>query len=61
MSAPVPGTGRSPHCRPRSRGVSGGSRIVPHRFADEGDRGRPFRRLVRRRERNLWRKEATDD
>lgn len=66
MSEPVPGTGRkSPGSRrskrlPGKRGgsVSAGSRALGHRYADEGDKGGWIRRLVRRREARLWKKEA---
>jgi hypothetical protein len=47
--------------RRRSHGVSGSSRIVPHRYADEGDKGPWFRRLIRRREAKLWRGELDND
>lgn len=58
MSDPIPGTGRRRFkwCS-RSTGVSANSRIMPHRYADEGDKGRTFRRLIRRRETRLWRRE----
>lgn len=59
--APIAGTGRWRVHRRRSRGVSASSRIVPHRYRDEGDKGRPFRRLIRRREERLWRREVGDD
>lgn len=62
MSVPVPGTGRSRwHARKnragRPNGLLGSSRIIPHRYEDEGDKGPWFRRIVRRREARLWRKE----
>ncbi|MEU5403751.1 hypothetical protein ABZ348_31215 [Streptomyces sp. NPDC005963] len=38
--------------------MSAGSRILEHRYPDEGDRGPWIRRLVRRREERLWKKEA---
>lgn len=41
----------------RSLGVIANSRIIPHRYADEGDKGRLFRRMIRRREERLWLKE----
>ncbi|WNI28636.1 hypothetical protein [Streptomyces sp. ITFR-6] len=64
MSAPVPGTGRSRwHSRKnragRPNGLLAASRIIPHRYADEGDKGAWFRRIVRRREARLWKKEES--
>lgn len=41
----------------RSRGVSANSHIIDHRYPDEGEKGRLIRRLVRRRETRLWKKE----
>ncbi|WP_432006337.1 hypothetical protein [Streptomyces parvus] len=38
--------------------MSAGSRVLEHRYADEGDKGGWIRRLVRRRETRLWKKEA---
>ncbi|MFF7800214.1 hypothetical protein [Streptomyces olivaceus] len=38
--------------------MSAGSRALGHRYADEGDKGGWMRRLVRRREARLWKKEA---
>ncbi|MFE4451458.1 hypothetical protein [Streptomyces sp. NPDC056796] len=38
--------------------MSAGSHVVESRFADEGDKGGWIRRLVRRREARLWKKEA---
>ncbi|GGY88777.1 hypothetical protein CP967_31255 [Streptomyces nitrosporeus] len=63
MSTPVPGTGRPRwHSRKnragRPNGLLSASRIIPHRYADEGDKGPWFRRIVRRREARLWKKEA---
>ncbi|MER6231773.1 hypothetical protein ABT169_21915 [Streptomyces sp. NPDC001616] len=65
MSKPVPGTGRKSPAALRSKtggksggGVSAGSHVVEGRFADEGDKGGLIRRLVRRREARLWKKEA---
>jgi len=43
--------------RLRSHGLSGASRIIPHRYADEGDKGPWFRRLIRQRENTFWRRE----
>lgn len=60
MSQPVPGAGRSRWHRRRSRGVSANSRMVRHRYADEGDKGQWFRRFIRRREERMWRSEIED-
>ncbi|MET8691761.1 hypothetical protein ABZV65_04350 [Streptomyces bauhiniae] len=61
MSLPIPGTGgKRGRYSTRSRGVSGSSRIIPHRYPDEGDRGPNFRRQIRKREDALWRKEASE-
>lgn len=35
-------------------GVSANSRILPHRYADEGDKGSGHRREIRRKERVQW-------
>lgn len=59
---PVPGTGGHRHkcnCCKRSRagkpsGVLSRERLLPHRYADEGDRGPEFRRQLRRLSRNFW-------
>ncbi|UFD98000.1 hypothetical protein PQC18_gp62 [Streptomyces phage Pablito] len=65
MSEPVPGTGRKSPAARRTKakskngaGVSAGSRVLPHRYADEGEKGGWIRRLIRRREARLWKKEA---
>lgn len=62
--SPVPGTGRKSPAALRARahsktggGVSAGSRVLRHLYADEGEKGRWVRRLVRARERALWKKE----
>lgn len=62
MSNPVPGTGRRRwHSREnragKPNGLTGASRVIPHRYADEGDKGAWFRRLVRHREERQWLKE----
>lgn len=62
MSDPIPRTGRRRwHSRSnragRPNGLLGSSRILPHRYRDEGDKGQWFRRLVRRREERMWRRE----
>jgi len=61
MSTPVPFTGRSHIHRRRSKGVSANSRVLPHRYASEGDKGRRYRRLIRRVEKRFWRREAEFD
>jgi len=54
---PVAGTGmtrRRYHSKKdssRSSGVSGNSRVLPHRYMDEGDNGKGHRREIRRKER----------
>lgn len=53
---PVPGTGGSNYHSKKDSGkggVSGGSRIVPHRYMDEGDKGKGHRREIRRKERPM--------
>ncbi|MEU9605424.1 hypothetical protein [Streptomyces sp. NPDC048057] len=67
MSKPVPGTGRKSPAALRSKtggglrgSVSAGSRILEHWYANEGDKGQWIRRLVRRREERLWKKEARE-
>lgn len=54
-----------PHLRSGGRrkykngaGVSANSRILPHRYADEGDKGQGHRREIRRKERAQWQREA---
>lgn len=42
-------------------GVSGNSRIVPHRYQDDGDNGKAHRREIRRKEERLWRREAEEE
>ncbi|WP_406192456.1 hypothetical protein OH733_05215 [Streptomyces griseus] len=38
--------------------MSAGSHALENRYADEGEKGGWIRRLVRRREARLWKKEA---
>jgi hypothetical protein len=52
---PVPHTGYSRRRKPvNGAGVSASSRVLSHHYADEGDKGRWVRKLVRNRERALW-------
>jgi len=46
--------------RSKNGGVIGNSRIVPHRYMDEGDNGPAHRREIKRREKRLWKKEIED-
>ena len=61
---PVSGRGRRHHYHSRkdhagrSNGVSSGSRILPHRYRDEGDKGKHHRREIRRRETLVWHAEV---
>ncbi|WP_128378527.1 hypothetical protein [Streptomyces cavernae] len=62
MSIPVAGTGRSRYHSKKNRagkpnGVMSSSRLLPHRYADEGDKGPQFRRTIRRLENIQWRRE----
>lgn len=57
MGIPVKGTGRKHYRRTTQGGVSASSHVVSHRYADEGEKGRLMRRLVRRREERLWKRE----
>lgn len=66
MSLPVPRTGRHRwHSRKsragRPNGVLSASRILPHRYADEGDKGRWFRRILRRCEERAWVREFKEE
>lgn len=49
------------YSRAKNGGVIGNSRIVPHRYMDEGDKGPALRREIKRREERLWRKEAEEE
>ncbi|WPH58154.1 hypothetical protein SEA_LUCKYSOCKE_203 [Streptomyces phage LuckySocke] len=52
---PVPGTGTRRYRKSRNgSGVSASSRVLSHYYADEGEKGRTVRKLVRNRERALW-------
>ncbi|AYB70842.1 hypothetical protein SEA_YABOI_264 [Streptomyces phage Yaboi] len=65
---PIPGTGRR-SCRcgfcsqnsSANGGVSASSRILPHRYADEGEKGPLLRREIRRKERAVWLAEAFEE
>ncbi|MEU5900436.1 hypothetical protein [Streptomyces venezuelae] len=58
MSNPVPGTGRRKRRKYKNaRTGTVGSKALPHRFGDEGEKGPIQRRLVRRAETRLWRRE----
>lgn len=58
-STPVPGTGRFKRRKYKhARTGTVGSKILPHRYGDEGEKGPQFRRLVRRSEGRAWRAEA---
>lgn len=61
---PVPGTGKKSPAALRSKtggteggGVSAGSRTIKQHFPDEGEKGSWIRRLARRREARLWKRE----
>lgn len=59
---PVPRTG----CYGRRKyvngsGVSANSRVLSHRYRDEGEKGKILRREIKRKERALWRSEATQE
>jgi hypothetical protein len=65
---PIPGTGRRTcrcgHCSQNSNsncGVIANSRVLPHRYADEGEKGPLLRREIRRKERALWLAEAFEE
>lgn len=61
---PVPRTGsRRWHSGKNSgkTGVIGSSRVLPHRYMDEGDKGKGHNRHIKRLERALWRSEALEE
>jgi|SRR5882757_9134377 len=59
---PVPRTGYSRvHKYANGSGVSANSRVLSHMYADEGEKGRYIRKLVRTRERALWLSEYQDE
>ncbi|WP_424892328.1 hypothetical protein [Streptomyces sp. XH2] len=58
MSSPVPRTGKRKRRKVKNaRTGTVGSKILPGRYSDEGEKGPWFRRLVRRREACQWRSE----
>lgn len=61
MSTPVPRTGAKKKRRKvkNARTGSVGSKILPGRYSDEGEKGQWFRRLVRRAEARAWQREAS--
>ncbi|MFI0742810.1 hypothetical protein ACH4PU_32715 [Streptomyces sp. NPDC021100] len=62
MSIPVPRTGKKKRRKSKNaRTGTVGSKILPGRYSDEGDKGAWFRRLVRRCETRQWRSEAKQD
>jgi hypothetical protein len=61
---PVPRTGaRRWHSRKDSgkTGVIGSSRVLPHRYMDEGDKGATHNRHIKRVERAQWQAEAMEE
>lgn len=55
---PVPHTGyQRRYKHTNGSGVSASSRVLSHYYADEGEKGRMIRKLVRGRERQMWRNE----
>jgi hypothetical protein len=60
---PVPGTGVKRHRSVNDRagkGVISSSRIVSHRYSDEGEKGPKLRREIRRKEKALFKRELSD-
>lgn len=63
---PVPGLRSRKSCRSgrrtgRPSGVLSRERLLPHRYADEGDRGVLFRRQLRRLSAALWRRDWVNE
>lgn len=55
---PVPHTGKRKRRKwENGSGVSASSHVLSHYYADEGDKGRWVRKVVRNRERQMWRDE----
>ena len=42
-------------------GVSANSRVLSHRYADEGEKGKGLRREIRRKEKLMWHAEANQE
>ncbi|MFK0047747.1 hypothetical protein ACIQU4_27400 [Streptomyces sp. NPDC090741] len=62
MNTPVPRTGKKNRRKVKNaRTGTVGSKILPGRYSDEGEKGPWFRRLVRRSENRQWRSEAVRD
>jgi hypothetical protein len=58
VNAPVPGTGRTKRRKVKNaRTGAMGSKVLAHRYGDQGEKGPWFRRLVRRSEARAWRRE----
>lgn len=58
-SAPVPRTGRAKSRKYRhARTGTVGSKVLSHRYGDEGEKGPKHRRQIRRCEERLWRREV---
>lgn len=59
---PVPGTGvRHYRKSVNGAGVSANSRILPHRYADEGEKGKAHRKQIRHAEEMMWRADWVDE
>jgi hypothetical protein len=61
---PVAGTGVKRYHSKKNRGKSGvigGSRMLPHRYTDEGDKGKGHNRHIKRVERRMWLSEAQEE
>ena len=61
---PVPGTGKSRwHSGKNSgkTGVIGSSRMLPHRYMDEGDKGKGHNRHIKRLEKRMWQQDWLDE
>lgn len=64
---PVAGTGKSSNMGSLrssaggNNGVLSRERLLPHRYMDEGDRGKNYRRQLRRLSEAAWRREWADE
>lgn len=58
VGMPVPGTGSKKRRKVKNARTGAGSKVLTHRFGDEGDKGPWFRRLVRRSGERAWRRES---